>query len=171
MMEVLVVVAVTGILLTIAVPAMTATRDSIKLEVVSDAFLSGMYLARAEAISRTSTVVLCKSSNGESCNLTGGWEQGWIVFRDDNSNGQRDDSEVIVAHEGALAGFKLTGNATLTKYVSFTPTGAAKLVSGGFQAGTLTLCKYSSSAGQARQIVLNVAGRVRVHKTELQRCE
>lgn len=169
-MEMLVVVAIAGVLLTIAVPAMTATRDSVKLGVASDAFLSGMYLARAEAISRTSTVVLCKSGNGSSCTLTGGWEQGWIVFRDDNSNGQRDDTEAIVAQGVLPEGFKLTGNASVTKYVAFTPTGSAKLVGGGFQAGTLTLCKHSVSGGQARQIVLNVAGRVRVHKTTVTSC-
>lgn len=171
LVEALIVVAVTGVLVSVAVPAMTATRDSLRLSSATDMFVSGLYLARSEAISRTGSVVLCKSANGTSCSATGGWEQGWIIFRDANNNGQREDTEAIVAREAALAGgLKLTGNLTVAKYVSFTPTGAARLVGGGFQAGTLTLCKQSLEGGEARQIVLNVAGRLRVQKTSIASC-
>jgi type IV fimbrial biogenesis protein FimT len=171
LVEALIVVAITGVLVSIAVPAMTATLDSVRLNSASDMFLSGMYLARSEAITRTDSVVLCKSADGASCTITGGWEQGWIIFRDTNHDGQRDGIEPLVAQQSALpAGLKLTGNLTVAKYVSFTPTGAAKLIGGGFQAGTLTLCKRSPDGGEARQIVLNVAGRLRVHKTAVASC-
>jgi type IV fimbrial biogenesis protein FimT len=171
LVETLVVVVIAGVLVSIAVPAMTATLDSIRLSSASDTFVSGLYLARSEAISRTGAVVLCKSANGASCSVTGGWEQGWIIFRDANNNGQREESEGIVARESALpAGLKLTGNLSVAKYVSFTPTGSARLVGGGFQAGTLTLCRHSVDGGEARQIVLNVAGRLRVQKTAVTTC-
>jgi type IV fimbrial biogenesis protein FimT len=171
LVEMLVVIAVAGVLTTLAVPAMTATLDSIRLSAAFDTFLSGMYLARSEAISRTGPVVLCKSANGVSCSPTGGWEQGWIIFGDTNNNGQRDDAERLVTQQPGLSpGLKLTGNLTVAKYVSFGPTGAAKLVGGGFQAGTLTLCRQSPGSGEARQVVLNVAGRLRVQKTAAHSC-
>jgi type IV fimbrial biogenesis protein FimT len=171
LVEVLVVMLVMGILVSIVAPAMTATMGSAKLNAASDTFLTAMHLARSEAISRTDSVVMCKSANGLSCSLTGSWEQGWIIFRDANHNGQREATEALVTQQSALsAGLKLTGNLTVAKYVSFSPTGSAKLIGGGFQAGTLTLCKQSPGGGEARQFVLNVAGRVRVHKVAVVSC-
>jgi type II secretory pathway pseudopilin PulG len=76
LVEALIVVAITGVLVSIAVPAMTATLDSVRLNSASDMFLSGMYLARSEAITRTDSVVLCKSADGASCTITGGWGAG-----------------------------------------------------------------------------------------------
>lgn len=170
-MEMLVVVAVIGVLVTIAAPGMTATMNSIRLSSASDVFVSGLNLARTEAVSHAVPVVLCKSADATSCSATGGWEQGWIIFRDTNNNGQREETEGIVAREAALpAGLKLTGNQNVARYVSFTPRGSARLVGGGFQAGTLTLCKQSLEGGEARQIVLNVVGRLRVHKTPVASC-
>ena len=46
--------------------------------------------------------------------------------------------------------------------------GATKLVGGGFQAGTLTLCRQSGRAGEGRQIILNAVGRPRVQKVALE---
>ena len=172
LIELLTVVCLMGVLATVAVPAMSSMMGSLQLTSTTNGFFSHILLARSEAIKRNSRVALCKSSDGISCAAAGGWEQGWIVFHDVNNNGSREDTEPIMQRELALpASLRLTGNLNVAHYVSFASTGAAKLVGGGFQAGTLTVCQYSAGGSMVRQIVLNAAGRPRVQKGSAVSCD
>ena len=165
LVELLIVLAVVALLLTFAVPSLSGMLQSSRLTAASNALLASMHLARGEAIKRNSRVVLCKSENGLTCSSTGGWEQGWIVFHDLNNNGDRDSGETLIERIPPLPStVTLTGNSTVAKYVSFMATGATKLIGGGFQAGTLTVCNVPSSAGEARQVVINAVGRPRVQR-------
>ena len=65
---------------------------------------------------------------------------------------------------------RLSGNLNVAKYVSYTPTGEARLASGGFQAGTITLCNPSLQREEARQIVISSVGRPRVQKAQVAQC-
>lgn len=171
LVEAAVVVAVLAILATVAMPSMGRMVDSTRLATLSNDFLSSMYLARSEAIKRNRPVAMCKSSDGIECAASGGWEQGWIVFHDPNNNGTADAGEAIVQRTHALpAGFTLSGNQSVARYISFTPTGRTRLVSGAFQAGTLTLCKLLAPEAGARQIVINNVGRARVEKLPAGSC-
>ncbi|MEP6790575.1 MAG: GspH/FimT family pseudopilin [Ramlibacter sp.] len=171
LVEMLVSLVITSILMSAAIPSMTAAVDSIRLSSASSMFISALHLARSEAIKRNGRVVVCKSADGVSCAVSGGWEQGWIVFHDANGNGLREGSETIVLHEHALsAGLKLAGNLNVARYVSYTALGTAKLVDGAFQAGTLTLCKHAADGGNAHQIVLSATGRPRLQKTTTAAC-
>ena len=121
--------------------------------------LADLFLARSEAIERRLRVVVCRSADGASCALSGSWEQGWIVFADADGNGQRAPGEPLVRVQQALpAGVRLTGTATMAKYVSYAPTGAAKTIGGGFQAGTLTVCTASPGTATARRIIISSSG-------------
>ncbi len=169
--ELLVVIAVTAVLLAVAVPSMARMIDSTRLTSYSNSFLAAMYLARSEAIKHNGRVAMCKSDDGLRCTAGGGWDQGWIVFHDPNDNGVADAGELIVHHTQALAGgFKLWGNQSVARYISFIPSGRTRLASGAFQAGTLTLCKESGGTVQARQIVINNAGRARVENVAATAC-
>ncbi|HSH90159.1 MAG TPA: GspH/FimT family pseudopilin [Ramlibacter sp.] len=171
LIEMLAVVAILGVLACVSIPSMKTAFNSIKLSSATNVFVSGLHLARSEAIKRNARVVLCKSANGDTCSTAGGWEQGWIVFHDANNNGARDPQEAIIQREQPLsASLRLTGNLNVAKYVSFVPTGATKLTGGAFQAGTLTVCRHSADAVEGRQIVLNAVGRPRVLKASLASC-
>src|SRR5690349_1091107 len=83
---------------------------------------------------------------------------GALVFRDDNGNGQADGAEPIVrAEPPAQWGITARGNQPVASYVSFTPFGQARLVSGALQIGTITVCKPGLKAWQ---VVLASTGRV-----------
>ena len=171
LIELLTVVAVMAILAALATPSMARLVDSSRLTSASNGFLAAMYHARSEAIKRNGPVALCKSATGLVCAVTGGWEQGWIVFHDTNNNGTADAGELVVRYNQALPdGFKLSGNQNVAGYISFTESGRTRLVSGAFQAGTLTLCKASGTEIGARQIVINNAGRARVEKLSINSC-
>lgn len=169
LLELLLVLVVMTVLVTFAVPSFHNLMDASKLTAASNLLLSSIHLARSEAIKRGSRVVLCKSSDGMVCAESGGWEQGWMVFHDSNNSGEREHNEVVIQRIQPLAAsLRLTGNSTVARYVSFLATGGTKLVGGGFQAGTLTVC--NQSAGEARQIVLNAAGRPRIQKVSAASC-
>ena len=171
LVEMLVALAVAAVLLAVAIPSFAAISRFTTLSSASNVFLSGLYLARNEAIKRNSRVVLCKSADGNMCTASGGWEQGWIVFHDANNNGTREDAEAIIRREATLTtSLRLTGNMHVARYVSFAPTGGTRLLGGGFQAGTLTLCHQSAEGAEAREIILNAAGRPRVQKTRVAHC-
>jgi len=171
LVELVVTLAVLALMLSIGIPSLKAAAQSIKLNAVTNSFVSHLYMARGEAIKRNSRVVVCKSADGQSCTSAGGWEQGWIVFHDLNNDGLRDAAEDVIARGQALpANFRLTGNLSVANYVSFASTGGTKLVGGGFQAGTLMLCNQSASGGEGRQIILNAVGRTRVQKIPAASC-
>lgn len=171
LVELVAAIAILGILLGAAAPWVGTFTDSMRLTSQVNAYLSALHLARSEAIKRNSRTTLCKSADGLSCTAGGGWQQGWIIFHDPNNNAAKDDAEVMVHQAPALpASFQLVGNSNVAKYVSFDATGGTKLVSGAFQAGTLTLCRQSASGGEARQIVINSAGRPRVQKVVVATC-
>jgi type IV fimbrial biogenesis protein FimT len=163
--------AVMAILLTLAVPAFSEAMVSSRLTTLANSFLSNLYLARGEAIKRNSRAVLCKSADGLACAASGGWQQGWILFHDANNNAVLDASESVILTQPALpSGFMLTGNTHVAAYISYSSTGGAKLTSGAFQAGSLTLCSDSSSSINARKIVISSTGRPRIQKLSLASC-
>jgi type IV fimbrial biogenesis protein FimT len=167
LIELLVAIAVLAVLLTVAVPSFDNARLGTNLVSFTNTLLAHLQLARSEAIKRNARVALCKSADGSTCMATGGWDQGWIIFHDANNNGSREDSETVIQRGETLAtGFSLTGNTPVARYISYDATGATKLTSGAFQAGTLTLCRAAPTVGgQGRKIVISATGRPRVEQT------
>lgn len=171
LIELMVVVAVAALLQSLAAPAFTGMVNSMRLTAAVNSLFSSLLLARSEAIKRNARAVLCKSTSGEACITSGGWEQGWIVFHDANNNARRDAGEAIVSHQQAMqAPILLMGNNPLVSYVSYTPMGQTAYASGAFQAGTLTVCAASSDSQEARQIVISSAGRPRTIRTMVAHC-
>lgn len=89
--ELLVVVAVLGILATLAVPSFQSLVQSQRIKTASFELFASLSLARSEAIKRNSNVTLTPAS--------GGWHNGWSIT---SSTG-----ETIKAHD-ALKGIVIT---------------------------------------------------------------
>jgi type IV fimbrial biogenesis protein FimT len=167
----MVVMAIVSVLAVTAAPSMVALANSIRLTSASNGFLAHLYLARSEAIKRNGRVVVCKSADGIVCAAAGGWDQGRLLFHDVNNNGVLDAGEPVFASEPRLhPSLRMTGNLNVGRYVSFDANGTTRLIGGGFQAGTVTLCRESLGPGESRQIVLNALGRPRVHKAPIDVC-
>ena len=165
LVELLVTAAIASSLMLIAVPAMTGMLDTQRRISAINSFVASLHLARGEAIKRNGRAVLCKSASGEQCTLVGRWDQGWILFHDSNNNASWDPGELLLQQQGPLGKrVRLSGNAPVAHYVSYSATGSAKMVSGAFQAGTFTLCPQDGVAGDVRKIVLSGTGRPRTVK-------
>lgn len=98
LLELLVVLGMMAILVTLAAPSFIGSikRNGVLSE-QRELKLDVAY-ARSEAVSRGSSVGICASSDGASCNDNDNWSAGWLVFLD---NGNGDDG---VASDGRLNG-------------------------------------------------------------------
>jgi type IV fimbrial biogenesis protein FimT len=171
LVEALMALAIVAGALRFAGPGMADVLQATRLAAASDEMLADLHLARMEAQKRNRRVALCKSEDGRHCSATGSWDQGWIVFHDENNNGVLDAGEELIARHDALpASLRLVGNTPVARYISYSALGASRLVGGGFQAGTLTLCRRSAEPTPSRQIILNAVGRPRVQKATVDTC-
>lgn len=120
-------------------------------------------IARTEAVKQGRHVNLCKSANLRDCATTGGWEEGYIVHVDGDRDGEVDAGERALRVEGpATQGITIRGNRPVADYVSYTSLGTTRLLRGGLQMGTFTVCK---SGRRAVDVVLAHSGRARVQKS------
>ena len=166
LIELMMVLMLTAIVLTLAVPSFQNIISSNRLTTQVNEFVSALNLARSEAIKRGVRVTLCKSADGTTCTNTGGYDQGWIVFSDLNDNADFDDNESsdeeLIRVVGNLGNkISITGNRNVAKYISFISSGTSQLINGGFQAGTITLCQEQDG----RNIIINRIGRIRTQET------
>jgi type IV fimbrial biogenesis protein FimT len=167
----LVVIAIVGILAVQAASSSYAFLSLLRLRAATGTFFNDLSFARSEAIKRNSRVVLCMSPDGLQCVSNGGWEQGWMVFQDQNHNALVDVEDFVLARAGALQPpLRLSGNKNVSKYVSYSPIGFTNLTSGAFQAGTFVLCDASGVLDEAREIVISSLGRPRIAKVSNLKC-
>ena len=171
LVESLSVTALTVVFASVAAPPLASMVQASRVSGATNDLLAGLFLTRSEAIKRRVRAVMCRSADGASCAAAGGWQQGWIVFADANGDGTRAAGETLLHVQPPLAGsLRLKGTGTLAKYVSYAPNGATKLVGGGFQAGTFTVCSESAQPATGRQVVVNANGRPRTQKVRLPSC-
>ena len=168
LIELLIAVAVVGLLVLAAGPSY---RNWIAAQQLANhaQFLAGtLTLARSEAIKTGYRVNLCKSSDRQRCADDGsGWELGWILYVDENQDGEITAGEAVIRTEGSPGnGITVRGNHPVSDYVSYTSLGHARMLSGALQMGTFVVCKPGQDA---LQVVLANSGRARVQPTG-QRC-
>ena len=87
LIEVLIAVAILGILMGIASPSMRDMITNSRLQGASSDLIADLSLARGTAAAKGQRVTMCTSSDGATCSTSSLWHQGWIVFVDGNSNG------------------------------------------------------------------------------------
>lgn len=159
LIELMVVVTIIGVLLGVGVPAFRDATLSSKLSGYANSLVASIRTARSEAIKRNSRVVVCLSSNGNSCASSGTWEQGWIVFPDANNNLAVDTGESILLNQQSLpTGIKLIESSS-TSVISFQPMGVTNTTY------TFTVCRSSPVGKEERQVNVYGTGRTSVSRT------
>lgn len=101
LVESLVVVAVMGLMLALAVPNLQRLLASRQVLAAAQTFVRDMAWARSEALKRSMRMGICTSVNG-LVRGDQGWAHGWIVFVDENGNGMLDGSDELLRVQGAL---------------------------------------------------------------------
>jgi len=167
LVELMIALALGGLMVSLAFPGYRDWIATYQLTSRAEQLAGSLALARAEAIKRGARVNLCRAADGRHCADTAtrapGWEAGWLVFVDADRDGRNAADEPVLRAEGAAAeGIEVRANRPVEDYVSFTGLGHARLLNGGLQMGTFTLCRRGVPA---RRVVLANSGRVRVEKS------
>lgn len=171
LVELLVAMGFMTALMAWAAPSLTGVVYASRVRAGADALNHSLSLARSEAVKRNTHVIMCRSVDGRLCSAQAGWEQGWIVFPDANGDGQPESqAQILHYEERAAEGLRILGNWPVGHYVSYTPYGRTRLLSGAFQAGTFTVCSEGRAGVKARQVVINSVGRARVAQAPVSAC-
>jgi type IV fimbrial biogenesis protein FimT len=163
LLELLVLLVVAAVLAAIAYPNYRDWIAEARLRNQAEALAGTLTRARSAAMRSGGRVTVCKSADRETCAQDGGWDQGWLVFVDEDRSGSRDADEAALHVEGSsLPAVTITANQPLADYVSYTSLGHPRLVNGGLQMGTFVAC---TSGRTAIKVVLAHSGRVRLTRS------
>jgi type IV fimbrial biogenesis protein FimT len=163
--ELVVTVALVVILASIAVPAYTSMMTRNRMVAEINDLVGSLHFARSEAIKRGLDVVVCKSSDGNTCTTAGDWSQGWVIFQDTDSSQTRDVSgcpgspcePLINAQSAFEGGDQFVGTGNPKDWVRFNRNGFS-----GNSFGTFTLCESGNDPKKARAIIVSRTGRIRL---------
>ena len=112
LVEVLVTVAIAGILAALALPAFEQTIARYRTRAVADDVASAIGLARSEAIRRGGDVKLRKMSGTNNCSTNEKWSCGFRIYFDANRNNSDYEvaSDVLLREINVPAGINLINN-------------------------------------------------------------
>jgi len=89
LVEVLTIMLIVAILASIGLPGLNRMLENNRLSANTNRLVSSLYAARSEAVKRGTEVVICTRNNaGNGCDAGEYWNNGWIVFVDDDSHGE-----------------------------------------------------------------------------------
>jgi type IV fimbrial biogenesis protein FimT len=119
--------------------------------------VASLALSRSEAVARNLTVSMCPSANGTACAI-GDWDQGWIVFADNDGDGTVDAGiDTVIKAIEETASLTVT-TPDLGTSVTYRPNGRVRAQ------GQLVFCDPRGS-DEARVVQLDIVGRPVVSKT------
>lgn len=186
LIELMATVAIAIILLGVAVPSFQSVIRTNRIASLTNELVAALNLARSEAITRGTTVTLCRTDDpntpidngadprtGPSCSTAAGtgWQNGWLLFVDDDRDGTVDAAELrlkvgqpratagAVVDGGGVAADTTDGNFDLR--VSYLPSGVSRGSVGGDAAGTFVVC---SPPDKRRHLFIGNTGRIRIER-------
>jgi type IV fimbrial biogenesis protein FimT len=95
LVEVMVTMALAIIILAVGIPAFINMLSTNQAAGYANELVSAMRLARSEAVKRSQSVTICASNIDQTGCSGSDWNNGWIVFSDDNADLAYDAGEEI----------------------------------------------------------------------------
>jgi type IV fimbrial biogenesis protein FimT len=155
LLELLITMAIAGILLTIAVPSFRYVTNANRIAGEVNGLLGDLQFARAEAIKEGRTVTVCVSTDGATCTNSTAWQSGWIVFSDPTNVGVVDPGEGILRVQGAFSSSDTYVASNNVSAITFNREGYAI----GIANGTLiTLHDATDTSAWTRCLSINLSG-------------
>lgn len=155
LIELMITLAVVGILLALVVPNFNETLKNNRLTAYANEFVTNINYARTEAIKRGTTVTICSSNDDDTC--SGSWQNGWLVFVDNNGNGIVDGGELIIRVFGGYEANDVTldGDTATASFITFRNTGLTTLAG----PSNLALCDNRGNT-KGKAIEITAVGRI-----------
>jgi type IV fimbrial biogenesis protein FimT len=169
LVELMIIVVLISIVAGIAVPNLSPLIKNSRLSSQANGLIIAINLARSEAIKRNLEVFICRSADGTSCASNGGWEQGWVVYADLNSNSILDAGEELRVYPALAKGNTLRPTSNYEERVRYLARGYVS------QEGAFILCDDRSGDGDTndaedfasgRAIIISPTGRPRIDEAD-----
>lgn len=162
LLELLITISIVGIIAAFAVPSFREMIANNRLAAQTNEVTSLISFARSEASKLSQGVVtVCASSDSASCSESSNWENGLIVFRDDDMNRVVDTTDQLLKVNGSLAGGNTLTIRDMTSdgksYVQFDSKGFPRASATDETAGTFVICD-DRGAAEARAVSINFSG-------------
>ncbi len=169
LLELMIVVVIAAVLMTLAGPGLRSFFLAGARGDAASALYGAMVQARAEAISRNSTITLCpraatSSGSYPRCGSASeaNWAEGWVIYRDSAPNLTSGKpvaaDDVLAVGEPIDAAFDYLVEPASTSVVQFEPSGRL----GATSRILLRLCKSGDSSFEGRRISIDPNGRIRL---------
>lgn len=177
LLELLITLSILAILVGVGTPSFVSLSQDSTLVSQTNNVLGTIRFARREAVKRNADVVICQSSDGQTCTNGTDWSQGWIVFSDLNKNGQYDepanleaidfraDDQIIQVQDGMEVDYKITSSVYgAAQPLSFNSSGYLD------NSGDIALCDERGD-DFCRIIIVELSGRTRTKTVEEKVCD
>lgn len=96
LVELLVTLAIVGILATWAVPAIRGLFMNNSMVSATNGLMADLIYARSEAVKRNAPISICPSTDQATCSGSSNWSTGWIIFTDSNKNNAVDTGDTVL---------------------------------------------------------------------------
>ena len=114
LLELMITVAILGILSAIAYPSFESSIQDNRLTSQTNRLLAALQFARSEAAANNTTITVCSSGNGQTCDgINGNWSNGFIVLEGatvlqefdglEGNNTVRGSAQIAFSDRGTLA--------------------------------------------------------------------
>ncbi len=142
--EMMIVIAVIGVLAAIAFPSFTGVINGGRLSGMTNELVASIQIARTEAIRRNVRAVVCPSANGTTCSGGANWSAGWMVFFDnDRNNLPGGVGETVLRYVQGNAQTQVLASTAISAapgVLVFRPDGRARADNGALLTGRLAVC-------------------------------
>lgn len=157
LIELMVTLAVGIIILAIGIPSFMTMMSNNQATAYANDLVGAIRYARSEAVKRASDVAICASNSDQTACSGTNWNNGWVVFTDDNGNDQYDAGETILRVWSIESGDRanLAFSATAPNDIRFNA-GGANVTDAQIQ---FAFKKTDCHGDQARQVTISRLGR------------
>lgn len=161
LIELMIAVGLTGLLLSLAVPALDQFTTSARSTGAVNDFVSSLHVARSTAVTTNFRTTVCASAGGANCEAVS-WDQGWIVFTDRDSDQAVDNDETIVSTSDGIDGLSILSG-EFGQFLMYRPNGRVMTSSANGNSGQFTVCD-SRGSEYAKVLIVDLSGRPRMSK-------
>lgn len=165
LIELMVTLAVLGVMMAIAIPSFRYVQNSSRLSAAANELVATLQLARMEAIRSNARVVVCASSAGTACdNSTSA--SGMLVFSDTNGDNALSAGETTLRTSAIPVPTTMVASAGVSQgIVQYRSDGLARDKNGALLTGQIRLCMLTTVPSEnIRDVAIQSGGRVAVRR-------
>lgn len=164
LVELMITIAVLAIALSLAIPLFNTTIARNQLAAARDDLIKSFQFTKSEAINRNSNVSICPSTNGTSCSGTDNWEEGWIIYIDDDTGVDSTVGTILKVNDGFdtinTNHIGVPAGLDPSTFVRYVPQGFAAYA-GPILAQTIEFCSPGGEVDALSMVIAAATGQVR----------